>query len=325
MRLQRKSWIILNAIATMVILIVFIIINAGINRWYTRLFTLCPEGSKYCYGIDSLEREGNLIIIQGWFFELGKIQKTQSNPDRDNVELLLGLIPLEKATVDTKVENTSVMETKAAQEERNDVNSYFSCEFDYSKCGFTASIDCDDIDLSVTPYRLAIKPDAKESSKAILTNVYITQEGISYTDPRNSLDLETEGTDLDTIVKGGVRLVSRPDHSCYVYQLGDKLYWIVDNDFAFVNDGLTYMQYQMETTQVNTLPTDRLNNDWVWSDMAGYFEEYEITNKIKCGKYRVMMRDIPRDYPVTSVMTGYFDGERWLWQEVFKLNYQMLQ
>ena len=42
-----------------------------------------------------------------------------------------------------------------------------------------------------------------------------------------------------------------------------------------------------------------------------------------CGKYRVSVRDIPREYSVTNVCTGYYDNE-WVWRTDFKPNYGML-
>ncbi len=321
---KKKKSIIINICAVGVMLLIFTIFNRNIQQEYLRRFSLIADESKYCYGIDSLENDGDLLRLKGWFFELKSLQKNLQNVSDDDAEMLLGLIPLDEAVVDSKVEDVPIMDLEIIHGDRPDVNEYFACEYDYSKCGFTATIDCDDIDLPTTAYRLAIKTDVRKSQKAVLTNVYVTDKGIAYTDPRQSPILDTEGTDLGRIVNEGVRLVSRPDVKCYVYQLGDKLYWIADEGFAFCENGSTYIQYQMDTTQIDRLPAERLENNWFWSNIGGYFEQYEITDQFNCGKYRVSVRDIPRDYSVTSITTGYHDGENWIWEELFRLNYQML-
>ena len=208
MNKKKRKWIIINAVAIIVILIVSLIINIRIYQGYRRQFTLVEDGAQYCYGIDSLNKDGNLLTLKGWFFELRSIQKIPQSVSKEDSEQMIALIPLNEAIIDTKVEDATVMCVEKTHDDRPDVNRYFSCEYDYSKCGFTASIDCTDLDLRSNSYRVAIKLDARVSSKAVLTNIYITEKGLSFTDPRQSPKLDTEGTDLDKIVKEGVRLVS---------------------------------------------------------------------------------------------------------------------
>lgn len=322
---KKKLTTIINITVVGIMFIIFCIYIRNVQNEYLQRFTLAADGTQYCYGIDSFETEGDSYKFKGWFIELKSIQKVLQSVSKEDAEWVIGLIPLDEAVVDTKVEDVTVMDIETMHEERPDVNEYFSCEYDYSKCGFTATLDCDDIDLQSNSYRIAIKLDADLSSRAVLTDLYISDKGLSYTDPRQSPELDTAGTDLDKIVKEGVRLVSRPDYNCYVYQLGDKLYWIADTGYAFCDDGLTYMQYQMNTTQIDKLPMDRLENDWFWSNIGGYFEEYEITDQMNCGKYRVLMRDIPRDYSITDISTGYHDGEKWIWSNQFRLDINMLK
>ena len=314
---------IINIIAVLIILIGFIIINVKIEKGYKESLILISDGSQYCYGIDSLEKEENVLTLRGWFFELKNMQRV----DREVVvgedaELMLALVPYGEASVGAEIKNAPFMKVLDMHEVRSDINEYFSCGIDYSRCGFTAVIDMGEIDLSSTIYRIAVKQDSARRD-AVLVDIYLTNEGICYTDPFLSPKLETEGTDIDSIVKEGVRVVSRPDYGCYVYQLGDKLYWIADEGFTFCDNGLTYIQYQMNTTQIDNLPEERLQNDWLWSNIGDYFESHEITGQIDCGKYRVSVRDIPREYSVTNMWTGYHDGD-WIWYSEFRPNYSML-
>ncbi len=317
--------IISHVLIIVVMIIGFLIVNIKIYRESKLRFVLVEGGQQYCYGVDLFEREGDLIRLKGWFFELKSIQKVVQSVSKEDAEWVIALIPLNEAIVGTEIKNATVMDIEKMHEERPDVNEYFSCEYDYSKCGFSATVDCDDIDLRGNSYRIAITLDADLSFDSVLTDLYITDKGLLYTDPRQTPELDTDGTDLEKIVKDGVRLVSRPDCNCYVYQLGDKLYWIADTDYAFNYDGLTYIQYQMNTTQIDKLPTNRLEDGWLWSNIGGYFEQYEITDKMNCGKYRVMMRDIPRDYSITDIETGYHDGEGWIWLDKFRLDINMLK
>ena len=319
---KKKRITIINITAIGIMFVVFCIYVRDVQNEYNRRFTLIADGERYCYGVDSIEKEGNLLKLKGWFFELKSLRKIPQSVSEENAEWMIALIPLEEAIVDNKVENATVMDIETMHEERPDVNGYFSCEYDYSKCGFTATIDCKNIDLESKSYRIAVKLDAGRSSQAVLTNLYITDKGLSYTDPRQSPELDTAGTDLDKIVKEGVRLVSRPDVNCYVYQLDDKLYWIADENYNFSEDGNTLLQYQMNTTQFERLPTGRLLNHWYWDNRGDYFESHEIVSQINCGKYRVSVRDIPQEYSVVNIWTGIYD-EGWVWLEDFKPIYKM--
>ena len=122
------------------------------------------------------------------------------------------------------------------------------------------------------------------------------------------------------IVKNGVLRVYRPDYHCWVYQKGWSLYWIADKDFDFEEDGTTYIQYQLYTTQTERLPEKRLKNGHLWDNIGGNFEKYELEGDF--GGCRVMKRDIPTAYSVTSIVTGYYKNGEWVWKNYFRPFYQ---
>lgn len=122
--------------------------------------------------------------------------------------------------------------------------------------------------------------------------------------------------DLRGIVENGMLRVYRPDFHCWVYQKDWSLYWIVDEDFDFEEDGSTYIQYQLWTTQTDKLPQKRLENNWLWDNIGGHFEDYEVQGDF--GLYRVMKRDIPTAYPVTAIETGYYKDGAWVWKYYFR-------
>ncbi len=314
--------ILLNLIAIIAILIVFLIVNIKIDIASKQRLSFVSDGGKYCYGIDSLEREENELVINGWFLEMKSLEGVEIEVSDKDAEQMLALVPIHGDDLNNEAQNAVFLKVRDTKIDRPDVNEYLSCEYDYSKCGFVAAVSCDELNLEKTAYRLVFKPDAMKAL-AVLLNVYLTDGGIIYTDPTQSPELDTDGTELDKIVKEGVRLVSRPDFGCYVYQLGKDLYWIADDNYAFCENGETYIQYQMNTTQVDNLPEERLMNNWFWSNIGDLFERHEITSQIDCGKYRVSKREIPSEYSVTDITTGYNNGE-WVWKSKFKPLYTML-
>ncbi len=119
------------------------------------------------------------------------------------------------------------------------------------------------------------------------------------------------------------RLLSppQPDYHCWVYQIGSELYWVVDRDFNFEEDGSTYIKYQLWTTQTDRLPASRLTNGHFWDNIGGYFEDYEIKGDF--GRCRVMRREIPKEYAVTSIVTGYHKSGKWVWKSYFRPLYEI--
>ncbi len=319
---RKRNRIIYNVVFTVIMLVAFVAYAEKVNRGYKQRFTLISDGPQYCYGIDWLEKKDNTITLKGWFIELKSLRNVQQNVSDCDSEMMFALIPIDEAKIGSRIENASIMQVVKMHEERLDVNEYFSCEFDYSKCGFVTSIDCDNVDLSGRSYRLAIKLDAETTSKAVLTNVYITKEGVLYTNPSESPQLDTVGTDIDEIVSSGVRLVNRPDVGCYIYQLKNKLYWITDEKYDFNGDNKTYLNCQLDTTQLDNISQERIDKKIFFEEIDECFEKNEISNSINCGKYRASVITIPREYSINHVTVR--DGE-WRWRAEFKLNYVMLE
>jgi len=180
-----------------------------------------------------------------------------------------------------------------------DLNSYFGCEYDYSDSGFTAVIPNIDGEILVEFPVVGIKE----------TGCYlINGKVVRYSDS----DIEAGGY-LREIVENGYLLVAQ-DH-CYVYQYNGELYWIADEDFEFEEDGSTYIQYQLWTTQTENLPESRLENGWEWDNIGFYFEENELE---PYDKYRVAKKSLPVEYPITAIVTGYHKNGFWVWQKYFR-------
>ena len=200
-----------------------------------------------------------------------------------------------------------------------DIDSYFDCEYDYSKCGFSSRLDKSLVDLENGKYMIVLKED--EDDEIGLEVAYLINGKIEYIAPEEKVELNVVGTDLENIVKEGTCLVSNPEYHIYVYQYGWNLYWIADKNYFFEEDGSTLIQYQMETTQFDKLPQYRIDNGWFSSNLSDDFEINEITKKMNCGEYRVCVRAIPQDYSITRISTGYYADGKWIWQRYFRPNY----
>ena len=123
--------------------------------------------------------------------------------------------------------------------------------------------------------------------------------------------------DLPTdYVKNGTLLVCRPDMHIWIFQYDDYLYWVADEGFHFEDDGLTYIQYHLWTTQLEKLPPARLKANHFWNNLSGYFENYEISGEF--GKYRVMRCELPTEHSITSILTGYCKDGEWVWANGFR-------
>ena len=152
----------------------------------------------------------------------------------------------------------------------------------------------------------------------ISTGVFISSSGVHYMPEKDFVE-PSGGPDLERIVKNGVLRLYRPDYHCWVYQVGWDLYWITEDGFQFEEDGSTYIQYQLWTTQPENLPEKRRAHNHRWDNIGGRFEKYEIEGDF--GAYRVMKREIPTDYSVTSIMTGYRKNGKWVWKNYFRPYY----
>ena len=49
-------------------------------------------------------------------------------------------------------------------------------------------------------------------------------------------------------------------------------------------------------------------------------EEYELDGDY--GDYRIMKRDLPTEYSITSIETGYHKNGKWIWREFFRPIYE---
>ena len=282
---EKHKIIIITSIsmAFMVVSLVVIIHNHGLSGVEA---DATPRA--YCFQVDSVEFTDGTIELNGFTFRYEHSSSDYS--------LLL------------RAEDGTRIELEKEIVPRSDVNNYFLCDYDYTNSGFKARVD-----VVEGEYEILIK---WPWSIALSTGVFINSDGVHYVSEK---EFEAPEINADFIQKGVVR-VYRPDFHCWVYQYEGSLYWIVDQDFNFEEDDTTYIQYQLWTSQTENLPQKRLDNNWLWDNIGGNFEDYEVQGDF--GEYRVMRRELPTEYPITAIVTGYHKNRKWIWRNYFRPIYE---
>lgn len=264
-------------------------------------FTLVHDNFSCVYQIDNIYVENWKLIIEGWIFEQGRDSEGQE------YEIILADIDSDRNAF-----------PKMQYSERNDVNEYFLCEYDYSQSGFQATISTWKLDVENSVYEILVRK--RGESKAFDTGIYVAEGEIFFANPRDFIELKVEDTNLKQIIDEGILRVYNPEEGMYVYQYNGVLYWIAEPTYGFV-DGDTMIQYQMETSQIERLPQYRLENDWFWDNRSFLFSKNEIV-EWDTGKYRVACCEIPTEYAITKMWTGNHINE-WIWQAIFRPWYDL--
>ena len=305
----------------LLVVIIFVVINWHIRDKEYSSFNLIDDSSQYAYQVENIAVEDDELIISGWFFRLNKFRNEIKELDENSSWgiVLYDLSSEIKTNADgsEKSREGLVMSVEKGIK-RSDVNNYFKCEYDYSSCGFKASIKTDRIDLKDGEYQIVFKPEDK-GKDGLNSSAYIDHGKLSYIDPKDTKTLNVKDTDLEDIVNNGYCVASFPTVHIYVYQYNKKIYWIAEEGYSFNAEGKTYIQYQLDTTQFEKLPASRTDNGWYWGNIGAEFELFEITDSINCGEYRVSTRDIPDDYSLVSIYTGYFNEEdKMIWDKLIR-------
>ena len=247
----------------------------------------------YMYQIDSVESQKGKVCFEGWFFKLG-----ESSEDKEYTIVLY----------DEK--NSKKYFLKTEMYKRTEVDNYFSGEYDYSNCGFKASISEKILGDNVYEVLFAVG----DSFIATKTNIFYSDNKIWYTNPYLFQNLDVAGTDLENVVEQGMLRVYLPKQGMYIYQYNDKLYWIADRNFNFEEDGTTYIYYRVMPSEKEVMQKNYERTQELWEECSFYFEEMELSGK-NTGRYRVAVKDMPQ-YPITLEWTGYC-SDNWDWLNYF--------
>ena len=264
-------------------------------------FEVKVDDFSWVYQIDSIENIDNSIVLTGFAFQL------EQDAQEEMFELIL-----------CDIETGKGYYPKMEYSDREDVNEYFLCEYDYTKSGFTATLSSKKLDMENGVYEVLLRPVGERNAYGLGT--YYANGEMYFTNPNEFEPLDVVGTDLEKIVDKGVLRVYRPDYGMYVYQYEGELYWIAEEWYEFNENKDTYVQFQMNTTQIQNLPQNRLENGWYWSNIGFMFSANELI-EWNTGKYRVTKCAVPTEYSVTKIYTGNYMDE-WIWRNDFRPWYE---
>lgn len=265
--------------------------------------------------IDKVTVNGNVLEVSGWCFNKN-IDSTMTN-----VQVFLKNMS----------DGNDVIWMNVKDAIREDIDNYFECEYDYSHSGFVAKKRIRKSDIENNNYEIFVKLtyidkiDSADGSKekivekTVSTKRYIKNGSLTAINPKDNIELvKTKSIELNRIMEKGVLLTYRQDVDMYIYQYEGKLYWIAGKEYCFEEDGSTTIQFQLDTTRVDKLPRNRIENEWFWDNNFFVFEENELKNE-NYYPYRVAFSDIPSQYPITFFWTGYHVNSEWVWIEYLNL------
>lgn len=248
--------------------------------------------------VEKIENKDGKITITGFAFKLNKSAKEKAY-----------------AIVLRDMDTDKFVFPKMEYVQRADVNRYFLCDYDYSDSGFIARIDDEVLRLEEKNYEVLVKPYWDEY--AYQTGLYLAKGEMLCTNPENYVALDTEGTELDTIIKNGILRVYEPNIGVYVYQLEETMYWVFEKDYAYFNDnGDMWLQYILYTTQNEKLPKEQLEINCLWNNSSFSFKKRELS-QYETEKYRVVACEMPKEHSVTFIQTGHY-AEEWYWRKQFR-------
>ena len=318
---KTEKKIVIYSVVIVVMILIFIVVNRNISDDNEGMFWMFGDGNEFVYEIEDIFVENNMLNIRGWFIELKSVRNKEINVESNSkIGVLLYDVNSEiEYDYDGLAKPYKGIKMEVELKKREDVNNYFDCEYDYSNCGFVAKTSISNVDFDNKEYRIIIKTD-ENNMDALASSTFIRNGKLEFVDKNDLFDIDVKGTDLEGIINEGVCVAACSEYNMLVYQYDHKLYWITDNEYPFWVDDDTYLFCQVDTTQYDKIPNERKTMDQFWVDYTDSFRNFEITESINSGKYRVACRDILSDYAITMILTG---NEKWI--RIFRPRYNLIK
>lgn len=255
---------------------------------------MCTDDFSFVFQIDEVREEGKTFILDGWAFKLG------ADAAEGSMSILLYDIEEEKIVYPKVSEYV----------EREDVNRYFLCEYDYTDCGMVVSFNSKKLDVAYKDYEILVSDEVNE--QVYQTGTYISGGRLVYCSPKGHCDLQIDNMELERVINEGVLRVYEPENGTYVYQYEGKMYWFANNKFFFNEYSNTGTILHYYTTQVEKLPDARKqykfdNHDFWYSEEA-----------FEYGDWNVVIKKIPTDYSISKILTGNYREGITVWQKEFR-------
>ena len=248
--------------------------------------------------VESIEEENNNVTIKGFAFELNKTAKEKAY-----------------SVVLRNLDTDEMMVPKISYVDREDVNNYFLCQYDYTCSGFVLTVKDDKINLEENDYEVLIKPYWEEYAYQV--GIYLSAGELLCVNPDEYIPLQTEDAKLSEIAENGVLRAYQPDMGIYVYQYGNVMYWIMDREYPYFGDnGDMWMQFVLYTTQNEKLPKEMLEKKCMWNNCSFSFQSKEV-QEYNTDNYRVVGCELPSEHSISRVETGHW-GENVIWRIQFR-------
>lgn len=303
--------ILLCVVLCSLVIIVFLIMNKILDVRISRVYTIVDD-IRFMNSIEKVTTERDEIKLYGYAFIL----------ERDSSDDIISVF---LRNVVTEKEVWFDME----QVDKPDVSAYFEGEFDYKKTGFVASTDSKALDVNEC-YEIIIninyvktdEDSSKDVRRTVSTNRYIingelyTYNPVEFDKP----DIDIESKLLREVFLNGQLCLYQKEEGMYVYKYEEKLYWVVKEDFNLEESREIYIIYQPYTSQTEKLPEHRIQ--YRYDNLDFSFADHEYRDEIS-EPYRVAIRDIPDEYPITYLRTGVYDtvNKKTLWHEQFQIDH----
>lgn len=316
---EKRVYQIVFFVASMcVILSGYVFLRIRITDEISKRYTVVEDKNLVKF-VEEVTVENGRLTIYGWCFYVG----TASS--KDKVRVFLRNINDEEEVIWLEVEDV----------QRSDVKEYYGGVIDYQESGFKAWTQLKNVDLDTKDYEILIKfsfDEAVKNNKSNMEQKEVTVETKRYICKGVLCDLPfeksstfnyEESIELKEVFENGHLIALWEEDDICIYQYKSKVYWIVGKEYQFSEDGMTYIGYQIDTTRSDLLPIERQQNNLKFDNRSFYFEqkEIEITGS-PC--HRVAVCELPSEYPITCITTGYYIDSDWKQRECFNIDISVL-
>lgn len=281
-------------VVSMVIVAAAVGISNVVNRAVHRNCIIVEDDFSCVFQIDSVEVKNESLELAGWVFELDK------DASEDDFEILL-----------YDYNNDKKYYLKMNDVVREDVNNYFLCEYDYTNSGFEANIKTKRLDLDNTNYEVLIQET--NSRNAIATGIYISKGELMYVKPEEYVPLDVVGTELEEIMQDDSTCYFAQE-GLYIYIYDNSIYYIATPEFTFSESGFTEIPLHIYAIDAKKLPEKSQQYGFENRDII--FERYELKGQF--GNCRVAVRELPADYAMAYIRTGFYSitNQKWIWMKI---------
>lgn len=145
---------------------------------------------------------------------------------------------------------------------------------------------------------------------ALHTSVFVCDEIVSYVEGKVNPPIIPK---LESVLSDGVLKVYNAEYDTYLYQCGNRFYWIIGYSLDETNTLICHLH----TDEPELLSPDRRQYKFDNIDIriGRGCELHDLGTE----RYRVFYRDIPQGYSITYVAVGISEKDQMLWYDRFRL------